>query len=70
MKISECKALKIVLWLKKKKLKVTENGLSRPPRRGTRILILLKVFPKGEPVWIAANAFNKKLVSKILIWVQ
>lgn len=44
--------------VKKKNLRVTENDLPEPPKRGTRIIILAKVFPKGRSVWTTTNAFS------------
>lgn len=54
MKISEGKVLKNgVLWLKKFP-RVTQNGLPKPLKTGTRlIIILVKVLPKGQSVWTA-----------------
>ena len=68
--MSKCKVFKNGFVLLKEILRVKKMFYLEPPKRVTTIIILVKVFPKRQSVWTAANTSGSQLASKTSVWVQ
>lgn len=69
--MSKCKVFKNGFVLLKEILRVKKKMFYlKPPKRVTTIIILVKVFPKRQSAWTAANTSGSQLASKTSIWVQ